>query len=445
MALTTLFIYAVFLSLFAGALWRPILGVLGYLAIYLLYNPYIWWGAGIAQHLTRPSYFAVIILVISCFLHRHRLDWKISRREIEFYLFLAIAWFTSLVFGVGMHEGSWMYLEKLTKMFIFIFLFIRVVNSVENYKLVVWTFVLGAIFLSHNAHVVGQLSGGRLDNIGGIDFREANQFASFLALSISLIAFQILRLSWWKKAVCAVAIAAMLNTIIMTQSRAVFLGIAFAIPFVLLRTPRQYRKQVYISVGLGVLLFFILADVKFIDRMKTIQESEQLLQHDTMQVEEETISRVDFWKASARIFADHPFGIGVKNFEKIVTYYDPRNPGIDAHNTYVLCYSELGIFGIILFLIIILEAIFQLKRTRQMVIDTPHEKEIMLLSISLTTALLIYLLGVMMTHSILYSEMLWILLAMPICLENATQKLLEKEKENDVSYYLQGRQNKSMI
>ena len=429
MALTTLFIYVVFLCLFVGALWRPILGILGYLAIYLLYNPNIWWGAGIAQQLTRPSFFAMILLAITCFLHRQRLEWKISRREVEIYLFLGIAWLTSLVFGLDMHEGSWMYLEKLTKTFIFLFLFIRVVHSISYFKILVWAFVLGAVFLGYQAHVVGQFSGGRLDNIGGIDFREANQFASFLAFSMTLIGFQMLSMPLWKKAFCAVAIAAMLNAIIMTQSRAVFIGIALATPFILFRTPKQFRKQIYVSIGLGVLLFVVLADVKFLDRMRTIQGNTELMQYDSTQAGKEAISRLDFWKASVRIFADHPLGIGVKNFEKIVAHYDPRNPGMDAHNTYVLCYSELGILGILLFLIVILEALFQLRRVRQMVIDTPHEHEITLFSISLTTVFLIYFLGTMVTHSILYSEMLWILLAMPICLENATRKLLESPGE----------------
>ncbi|MBE9540747.1 MAG: hypothetical protein IMF01_00390 [Proteobacteria bacterium] len=112
----------------------------------------------------------------------------------------------------------------------------------------------------------------------------------------------------------------------------------------------------------------------------------------------------------------------------MVPYYDPRNPGKDAHNTYVLCYSEIGILGIALFLIIIGESFLQIRRIRLAVKDTPHENDITLHTLAITTALIIYLSGYMMTHSNLYTEMLWILLAMPICLENATKKLLEEGK-----------------
>ena len=125
------------------------------------------------------------------------------------------------------------------------------------------------------------------------------------------------------------------------------------------------------------------------------------------------------------MFIDHPLGVGVKNFEKLVPHYDFRNKGLDAHNTYILCYSEIGIFGIVLFIVIIIEALFQLKRVSRMVRGTPYEQEITIEALSLNTAMIVYLFGQMVTHSILYREFFWILLAMPICLENATCKLLD--------------------
>jgi len=392
------------------------------LSVYILYDPYIWWGASFQQYLPRPSLVAVIFLITGVFLHAKSFNWHISRREVEFYLFLVAAWLTSLVFGVGIEDNNWIYLTKLTKLFVFIFFFIRVVNSLDSYDQVVWTLILCAIFLAYQAHVVGYFHGGRLNNLGGIDFKEANGFASFLAGAITFLGVRLFRVPLWKKAIYVVGITLMLNTIIMTQSRAVFLGIIMAVPYVLFRAPPKYRKQVYLSVMLAAVLFFMLADMKFFGRMDTIQDQLQDSQ-------EETISRIDFWKASVPMFMDHPFGVGVKNFEKMVPYYDPRNTGMDAHNTYVLCYAEIGIIGIALFLIIITETFLQLRRIRLAVKNTPHENKIMLHALAITTVLIIYLLGYMTTHSNLYTEMLWILLAMPICLENATQKLLESENE----------------
>jgi len=429
MAVTSLFLYSLFAVLFLGALLNPIVGVLGYLTVYMLYNPDVWWGAAVAKHLTRPSFVAVFFLAIGCLLHKDKLEWNISRREKELYLFLGAIWLASLAFGVEVHEQSWMYLEKMTKLFVFIFIFLRVVHSLNRYKLVIWAFILGGLFLGWQAHVIGRFTAdGRLDNLGGIDFSEANGFAAFLAMGTTLLGVQIFRASLWKKVLYVFGIAPMLNAIIMTQSRAVLLGVLMATPYVLIRAPSEKRKQIYIAVTLGIVLFFMLADTKFLTRMRTIQSN---MGPDVEYTEEESINRFDFWKTSLEIFKDHPLGIGVKNFEKLVPYYDPRNPGRDAHNTYVLCYSEIGILGIAVFLIIIAETVIQIRRIHIMAMSTPHKEEIELHVFGLSTVLIIYLLGYMVTHSILYTEILWILLAMPICLENATKKLFQENQTTE--------------
>jgi hypothetical protein len=437
MSLTIVLVYTVFIVLFVGALWKPIFGVLGYLSIYMLYNPDIWWGATFVHYLPRPSFVAMLFLTVGAFIHREKLNWSFSRREIELYLFLVTVWFVSLFFGIGIEDNNWTYLMKMTKLFVFIFFFIRVVDSLNHYKLVIWTFILGAILLSYHAHGLssGYFVDGRLNAIGGIDFGEANGFASFQALTIIFLGVQLLRDPLWKKVIYVLVIALMLDTIILTQSRAIFLGIMMAVPYVLLQSPPKYRRQVYVSVILGGILFFMLTDVKFFDRMDTIQQKlgdshEEMLSGD---FHEETIDRIDFWRASVLMFIDHPLGVGVKNFEKMVPYYDPRNPGMDAHNTYVLCYSEIGILGITLLLIIISEAFLQVRRIRLTVKNTIHENDITLHVFAISTALIIYLLGYMMTHSNLYTEILWILLTMPICLENAAQKLLENENQTTLN------------
>ena len=398
----------------------------------MLYNPDIWWGATLVHYLPRPSFVAMLFLTVGTFIHRDKLNWTFSRREIELYLFLGTVWFVSLFFGIGIEDNNWTYLIKITKLFIFIFFFIRVVDSLNHYKLVIWTFILGAALLAYHAQGLssGYFADGRLEAIGGIDFSESNGFACFQAMAMTFLGVQLLRDPLWKKLIYVLGIALMLDTIILTQSRAVFLGIMIAMPYVLFRSLPRYRKQIYLSVILAVILFFMLADVKFLGRMDTIQQQLGDSQGEMLSgdFQEETIDRIDFWKASILMFMDHPFGVGIKNFEKMVPYYDPRNPGKDAHNTYVLCYSEIGILGIALFLIIIGESFLQIRRIRLAVKDTPHENDINLHVFAIATVLIIYLSGYMMTHSNLYTEMLWILLAMPICLENATKKLLEEGK-----------------
>ena len=122
MALTTLFGYVTFFSLFICALWKPISGVLGYLAVYIIYDPKVL-GLSFAQYMPRPSLIASIFLIIGALLHSKKLDWHFTRREIEFYLFLVLCWVSTFVFGTGLDDHTLEYVLKMAKLFLFIFFF----------------------------------------------------------------------------------------------------------------------------------------------------------------------------------------------------------------------------------------------------------------------------------------------------------------------------------
>jgi len=425
MSLTALVMHSIYFALFLGGLIRPVLGVLGYLAIYFIHNPYYWWVDSTRHFFFRPSFIAASFLIAGSLIHFSKLNWSISRKEIEFYLFLGACWLSTALFGIGFEADTREYLTKITKVFIFVFFLIRVVNSMENLRLVIWAFILSGLFLAYQAHLLDSV--GRLNTIGGIDFGEANGLAAFLAITIIFAAFRFLNAYWLKKVFYVAAIALMANTVILTQSRAVTLGVIAAVPYVIFRMPPKKYKQIIVYMVLGVIMFIGLADQRFISRMRTIDDEAQSAGSSNIVETDRPLSRLDFWRASIRIFKDHPMGIGIKNFQKIVPLYDPRNPGKDVHNTYIMCYSEIGVIGIFLFLIIIAETIFQLNRIWRTVRGTAHESEILPLVTALGAVLMVYLCGYMMTHSILYNEILWILLALPICLENAAVKIVAEE------------------
>ncbi|MBN2512095.1 MAG: O-antigen ligase family protein, partial [Sedimentisphaerales bacterium] len=328
----------------------------------MIYSKTSWWLQPVVAYVPRLSLVMLVFIVLGCVMHAGSLDWKIAKIEKELYVFLGIVWIVSLFFGLDLHSGSWMYLDKLTKSFFFIFLLLRVVHSIERYNLVLWTFVLGGSFLALQAIFVGGYTDSRLDTIGGVDFNEANAFSAFLSIGVVVLAFKMLNAPVVKKIFYVLTVALMLNVIILAQSRAVFMGLVLAFAYVLIFSPKIYRKRIIIYMLLGIMMFFVLVDKSFLERMSTIKthlDQGQLAQLNDSESEE--LSRFDFWRASIKIFKDHPLGIGVKNFEKTVSIYDPRNPGLDAHNTYVLCYAEIGILGILMFLFLIYEIFMQMR------------------------------------------------------------------------------------
>lgn len=416
MGFSVLFFGGLIISLFVLALINPLCGILGYLCVYLVYNPELWWAKAISNILTRPSLVAIIFLICGCAFHLDRIEWKFTIREILFYLFLAVMYLVSLGIGQGMHDEAWMALEKMAKMMVFIFLLIRVVHTPVGVKTVMWGLILSGVIMALQGYLTGEYGGVRLENIGGADFREANALGLFMASGCIFLGFEMIRAPWWGKVLSVPGIAFMMNTMIMTRSRAAFVGIIVAGVYIVFSMPKRFRKQILIYTFLGLILLFSLADTFFVDRMYTIKDDAELIN-----IEDAPLNRWDFWRASIDIFVDHPFGIGVRNYERIVPSYDPRNPGRDAHNTYIICFTEIGIIGIILFLLIAWSALNQLKRTLNKVGTMNLAGGMDLYAIRIFSVLLVYLIGGAMTHTYLYHEILWILLALPICLENALE------------------------
>ena len=432
MSITSLLILLIFSIIFLKALFDPLYGVVGYLLIYMLFNYYSWYWQPLLKIFFRPSLIAMGFLIIGSLLHIHTLTWKITRKEIEFYILLGLMCIASYIWGVGVHAGTTKILVKMAKMFLFIFFFLRIVNTMEKYNTVIWTFIVSAIFLAYQAHVSGDISTGRVDNIGGIDFAEANAFATFVLLAITFLGFKIFRMTWKKQIVSVLFIALMANGVILARSRGVLVGVACAIPYIFLKAPRKYRKHIYIYSILGAILFYNLMDDYFFERMGTIHSETKSGITSLKDNQSHLTTRIDVWVASISIFKDYPFGIGVNNFEKALPHYNPRFPELDAHNTYVLCYTEIGILGIMLFMIIIIETYFEMRRTGKMALNTPFDEVVNINVLSIGTVLIICLLGSMVTHSYLYLEILWIILALPICLEKATKSLIENEMKSSV-------------
>ena len=131
-------------------------------------------------------------------------------------------------------------------MFIFLFLFFRVVHTWEGINVVIWTIILCGVFLAYQGHVSGGIGTGRLEGVGGNDFPEANALGSFLMSCILLIGFKLFQAPIWKKGVIAICLAPISNAFIMTQSRGVALGFILSTSLPLFKLDKKFRKQLWV-------------------------------------------------------------------------------------------------------------------------------------------------------------------------------------------------------
>jgi len=422
MPVKTLLFLAGFFVCSIGALFAPLLGILGYVGHYSIGPEQRWWSGPVRGWGIRFSFTLGAATGIGILLNHRRLRYGnvlLTREEKLLLAFLAIVW---LSFFLG--EPTSGYYEridhptiKLTKVVVFVLMLTHVVTTFKRLNALLWVIIVGALILGLQALGTprSMFAGGRLTTIGGPDFREANTVASYLAAALPLIGAQFLRTGRIGKAICLASGAVAANTIILTRSRGAFVGLAVGMLAAVVLAPKRFRRRILIGVLVAGAAGWTLADREFIRRMSTIYQPKE--KRDTS-----AQSRLEVWSTSLKILRDKPQGIGAGNFLQTIGRYVPEHKGRDAHSTYVRCYTELGIQGIALLAALIY---FTMRQARRTVRETTklkgaeHEAALYMgygLSVALVT-----ILACGLTLTLLYIEALWWFLALPICLRRALE------------------------
>jgi len=424
MPIKTAIFVAAFFACCVGAIFMPLLGVLGYVGHYIIGPDRQWWETPISNWGLRYSYTLAIATAIGIALNWRKLRFGetfLVRHEWLILLFLGSVWLATLV----SEETSGRYTivdhpsVKMTKVVFFTLMMTHVVTTRKRLDALLWTLVVGSFLLGLQAYTTPyrQFTSGRLETVGGPDFNEANYLGAFCVAMLPIIGMQFFRSGWVGKGVALVAGAFTANAIVLTRSRGATVGVVAGVVTAALAAPKRYRVPILAGLIVAVAGFLYLSDPQFLNRASTILAEEE--ERDTS-----AQSRIELVMVGKQMLLDHPFGIGAGNWYQTIERYLPKYPGKDAHNTYLKCACELGIQGIALFAAVIVNAFVILRRLRRQAEDLPPplRREAQMLSFGLTTSLVAYL-ACCLTMTLLYNEALWWLLALPICLERAMANL----------------------
>ena len=438
MPLKTIAWAAFFAVTVVGALWNPLLGVVGYIGHYCIGADRQWWNAPLSGYGIRYSCTLAIATAVGIVLNWRKLSFGRSllhRPEKLALVFLGIVWLSTLIGPETVGRYTRADIDhpsmKLTKILIFAFMLTHVVTTKKDLDRLLWVFILGAFILGHQAWStpLSAFNRGRLESVGGPDFAEANFFGTFMAGMLPIIGVMFLRSRWIGKTACLLAGAFTANAIVLARSRGAFVGLALGMIAAALVAPRRHRGKIAIGLAVAIAGGVYLSDPQFIDRMSTITTQEE-------QMGGSAASRMTLWRGGMAMLADHPFGVGAGNFYQSIGRYAPGYDGKDAHNTYVRCACELGIQGIAVFAALIFVAGRSLWKLGREVDGLPPEEQDRrrLLSYGMLVAM-VTVLGGCITMSLTYVEYLWWFLLMPVCLirsaenEPAPASELDKFKE----------------
>lgn len=427
MPLTTLLFVALLAISIIGGLFNPLLAILGYMGHYIIGPEGQWWHAPVRPLGIRYSFTLAAVIALGIAFNYRKLRYGArlftSHEKLVLY-FLLFLWvldlFTSATQAYTQVDHPTV---KMVKVLLFCYMLTHVVTDVRSLKIMLWMLTICTLILGLQAYDAPRSAflSGRLEGIGGADFRESNMLPAFVGAVLPIIGALFLQKAWISRIVAACAGVFAVNAIILTRSRGAFVALALGALSALMMAPREFRGRIVVCLLLAGLGGLYLTDDGFIDRMTTIRTADG-------EVEVSAQGRKDTWKASWALLKDHPLGVGPGNFKQYIGRYDARFEGRDAHSTFVRCWSELGIPGFIFFMTIIFSALWQnVKAVRRARALPEHLRDqIMLPAYGLSIGLII-MLGAGTFVTLLYVEMLWWWLLFPVCLHRVIDNL---EKDN---------------
>jgi len=235
--------------------------------------------------------------------------------------------------------------------------------------------------------------------------------AAHMAAMLPLVAVTFMATrSWWLRAIALLSGAFTVNTVILCRTRSAFVGLACGAVAAICLAPRRKRVKVYAAMAMAGACSFLLTDAPFWERMGTLQNKE------TIQQDESAMGRIDIWKTAAEIIAENPWGIGIGNFQYVLGKANPQLGRRAAHNTYILCWAELGTQGFVLLLILILIPLIQARQCYRNADVADDPVWVRYMSYGIITSTVISL-GTQMFTERLYTESFWWILALPGCLK----------------------------
>ncbi len=357
--------------------------------------------------------------------------------------------FLALLIWMAVHvpfavNNYWAYMT--TRMMLVTFVaYLSIVHFVDSFSKF-QTMMMAWLGIHIYLAVTGLMKGGR--GLGGY-FGDENDFALTLNMVIPYSFFLALEARTVPRRVLLLIVTGIFvvcNTV--TGSRGGFIGLLAVGLYCWLRAPRKILSAV--AVALLVLSVVQFAPKTYWSRIQTITE-------ESADPDNSKDERIYSWKAAWYMFLDHPIvGVGSGNFPWNFELYEPPgghagklHGGRAAHSLYFTLMPELGIPGIIIFVLILVqyvkarnhilrtakaEKFLQVGKPGQIGIGKKTMPEALRKAYYVTLAIDGSLVGYLVSGtfiSVLYYPHFWILLAFMAALKKVTP--VEEEAEEGVT------------
>jgi len=307
-----------------------------------------------------------ILGIIAWFLSsaiRSRKFYRRTSLDIPTYLFMLVGCFSlmrgTFYFGYDYATDFIVPLKRWLTPIFFFFLVYNTVRDKETIKNIIVIIMIVtavvALMAIKDYMDIGNVSSLEKSRVGGIA-EQPNVLASFFVYYMFLYAGFFL--VYWKKMrfwMLAIPFLLCFRGIQVTFSRGGYLAFAAA---VLLIAFFKSRILFFFTILLAIFVlinpYVLPKGIQY--RLSSTFHGEQIYSTSLEEIKDPSAARrIEIWKGAFEIIKDNFwFGIGYGVFPYMIAYYRPELGKVDAHNEYLLIASEMGIFGLLIFLLVLL-------------------------------------------------------------------------------------------
>jgi probable O-glycosylation ligase (exosortase A-associated) len=269
--------------------------------------------------------------------------------------------------------------------------------------------------------------GGAQWRLGMLEYYDANDFATLAVIAVPLgVYFTVRPRPLWRRLVSAAAVVCLVVAFVWAGSRGGLLALLAMGGFLLLRYRAIHVRWRIVTAVLITLVFTGTASDAYWEKMRTILQPKD----DYNLTTEE--GRIPVWKRGVGYMLQRPLlGVGAGNFSTAEGTISPVARasvmrGVKwsvAHNSYVQVGAELGVPGLILFLLMLSSAFRTLRAVQRVGLPShPGERSPppAQLAQALAAALIAYMVGGFFL-SLAYRDLLYVLLALAVGLEKVVR------------------------
>ena len=304
--------------------------------------------------------FVIMVIVLVTYVISPKYPNKFTFRPLEFWLqvIMTIGLFIGAIIAFD-SEAAMNGAITFAKYTLFFLLFVNIIDSNEKLGWCYVAFYLSSAWMVYKCWDLRGTMPGRFEYINGGIVSDANQFAAALVLLLPLVIIKILgKERWWIRLGASLGGFGMVMAIVITSSRAGFLGLISAI-IVFILSLRKYRKKAIVIAALLVIFSIPYINSHYIYRVKSV------FSHERIDKDASAKNRIAQWHLAIRLWKNHPFlGVGSKNFGYYMGYFkEGKEWGERGHVCHSLWFETLAEGGVTVFAPLIIMLFLFFKRT----------------------------------------------------------------------------------